>query len=215
MYGDNAAQPPDGRADASGAGPSVARLRTGGRIPPILSVALVTSVVGLLVGVGIGYRLGAVPAATATPAATGDRVQRAFEATVPANWAVCEVGGAVVCHQLEATIANPGVPPSEYGLGWYGWHSLTNVTVKPGNLVVAGRVGHGAAVAWLDRIGPGDEFLETIRLTLGTLATQGTVYLDLGTLQPGHYVVETDFKAADALEADSPPRTYAVGFVVA
>jgi hypothetical protein len=201
-------------APVSGGGPSVARLRPRGRVPPILSVALVAGAVGLLVGVGLGYRFGAAVVATAAPDSLGARVQRAFEATVPADWAVCEVGDAVLCHELEATMANPAVPPSEYGLGWYGWRSMTSVTLKPGKLVVAGRLGHGSAVAWLDRMGPGDTFLETIRLTPATVETQGTLYLDLGTLPPGHYVVETDYMAVNPSRPLSLALTYVVGFVV-
>ena len=73
----------------------------------------------------------------------------------------------------------------------------------------------GAASAWLNRIGPGDVFLETIDLTPVNPGRQGTFYFDLATLGPGHYVIETDLLAVPQSGESSPVvRTYLVGFVV-
>jgi hypothetical protein len=201
----------------------VGRLRSIGRVPPLLSVALVGVVVGLLVGFGLGYRLGYVvsaPAAT-TPAPdleadrVSSRLELAFRAAAPGGWAVCGLGQTVACHQLVAGTTDPRVPPSEYGLGWYGSRDLTSVAVSPAHLAVAAFMGEGAASAWLNRIGPGDAFLETVDLTSVNPGGSGAFYFDLGTLGPGHYVVEMDFLAVpQSDEASRMVRTYLVGFVV-
>jgi hypothetical protein len=205
----------------------VGRLRSTGRVPPILAVALIGAVVGLLVGFGLGYRLGSVaPAPAATPAsfvpgdiqadAVSSRLEEAFQsAAAGGGAAVCRLDREVVCQQLVVGTTEPRVPPSEYGLGWYGNRELTRVVVQRARLVVAAAMNEGAASAWLHRMGPGDAFLETIDLTPVNPNRAGTFYFDLGVLAPGHYVVEIDFVAVPAVEG-SPGlvRTYVVGFVV-
>ena len=211
----------------------VGRLRSIGRVPPVLSVALVGVVIGLLVGFGLGYRLGsgapvATPGATPTPARTpallsadlqpdrvSSRLELAFKSAAPGGWAVCSLGQKVACHQLVVGTTDPRVPPSEYGLGWYGIRDLTSVTVSPAHLVLAAFMGEGAASAWLNRIGPGDVFLETADLTPVNPGGGGAFYFDLGTLDPGHYVVETDFLAVPQSDEESRMvRFYLVGFIV-
>jgi hypothetical protein len=199
------------------------RLRSTGHLPPMLSVALVGVGIGLIVGFGLGSRLGAIapaPAPTPLPAdiqvdSVGPRLELAFESAAPGGWAVCSLDREVSCHELAASTTDPRVPLSEYGLGWYGRSDLTRVAVGPGHLVLAASMGKGAAAAWLDRIGPGDAFLETVGLTPVNPGERGTFYFDLGTLGSGQYVVEADFLAVpQAGESSRMVRTYLVGFVV-
>jgi hypothetical protein len=201
----------------------VGRLRSTGPVPPMLSVALVGAVAGLIVGFGLGYRLGAIapaPAPTPLPAelqadSVSSRLELAFESAAPGGWAVCSLGREVACRQLVVGPTDPRVPPSEYGLGWYGSSELTRVAVSRAHLVLAASMGQGAATAWLNRIGPGDVFLETIDLTPVNPGWRGTFYFDLGTLGPGHYAIETDFLAVtQSGESSRMVQTYLVGFVV-
>jgi hypothetical protein len=200
------------------------RLRSAGRVPPILSVALVGIVVGLLVGFGIGYRLGTpapTPAPTPTPVPSdlqldtvSSRLERAFESAAPGGWAVCSLGREVACRELVVGTTDPRVPPSEYGLGWYANRALTAATVSPGQLVLAASTGKGAAAAWVNRMGPNDVFLEVTGLTAVNPGQRGTFYFDLGTLAPGHYVIEVDFMAVPPAELAGVVRYFVVGFVV-
>lgn len=201
----------------------VGRPRSTGHFPPILSVAVVGAAVGLIVGFGLGYRLGAIapaPALTPLPAdlqadRVSSRLELAFESAAPGGWAVCSLGREVACRQLVVGLTDPRVPPSEYGLGWYGNSDLTRVSVSQAHLVVAASMGQGATSAWLNRIGPGDVFLETIDLTPVNPGGRWTFYFDLATLGPGHYVIETDLLAVpQAGESSRMVQTYLVGFVV-
>jgi hypothetical protein len=187
----------------------------------MLSVALVGVGIGFIIGFGLGNRLGAIaPAPTPLAAdiqadSVSPRLELAFESAAPGGWAVCSLDREVSCHELAASTTDPRVPLSEYGLGWYGRRDLTRVAVSPSHLVLASSMGKGAAAAWLDRIGPGDAFLETVDLTPVNPGGRGTFYFDLGTLGPGQYVVETDFLAVpQAGESSRMVRTYLVGFVV-
>ncbi len=210
---------PEPKSRWTGAG----RLRSTGRVPPLLSVALVGAVAGLVAGLGLGYRLGAVaplPAPTPLPAdleadRVSARLELAFESAAPGGWAVCSLGREVACRPLVVGLTDPRVPPSEYGLGWYGRTDLTRVAVSPAHLVLAASMGQGAVSAWLNPIGPGDAFTGTIDLTPVDPGGRGTFYFDLGTLGPGHYVIETDLLAVPQPgESVHMVQSSLVGFVV-
>ncbi len=208
----------------SEAGPNgVSTLRPVGHAPPLLSVAVVGVVAGLLVGLGIGSRLDAVaprPAPVATPAwdiqadSVSSRLKRAFESGAPGGWAVCTLGGDVGCRPLVARDTDPRVPPSEYGQGWYGNLGLTRVTVSPAHLVLAVGLGDGAVAAYLNQMGPGDTFLHVDELTPVDPGRHGTFYFDLGNLAAGHYVAQLDFMAVPPSQSAGVIRFYVVGFVV-
>ncbi len=207
----------------------LARLKPPGRIPPLASVAVLAVLVGLVVGFGLGYRFGGeTPVRTPQPTIAptippgdvqGDsvspRLTIAFEAAAPGGWGVCSIDAQVACSRLVASYAEPRVPPSEYGLGWYRNLEFNRVAVSPGHLVVATYLGQGGLAAWLDVMGPGDAFLQTTRLSVVNPGRHGTFYFDLGELAAGHYVVEADFRAASS-PGLSPrmTRTLVVGFVV-
>jgi hypothetical protein len=215
-------------ASRSQTGPiDVGPLRSTGHVPPLLSVALVGAVVGLLVGFGFGYRLGTIepgptPAAEHTPVSTdlqadsvSSRLERAFESAAPGGWAVCGLVQQVACHELVVAPVEMRVPASEYGQGWYSNPDLTRVAVNPAHLVLAVSMGQGAAAAWLTRVAPDGTFLEEVDLTPVNPGRGGTFYFDLGTLARGHYVIETDFAAMPPLdESPSLVQSYVVGFIV-
>jgi hypothetical protein len=220
----------------------VRRLRSTNRIPPVLSVALVGAAVGLVVGLGLGSRLGGFAPASASPAmptltpiptppptpagtltgvspdlqadAVSPRLEQAFDSVAPGGWAVCSLDGEVVCRELVSITADPRVPPSEYGLGWYGRRDLTSVTVSPGHLVAATTLGEGAVAAWLSSVGPGDVFLGKTALTPIEPGGLGTYYFDLGSPAAGHWVVEIDFQPVAQAGEYHMTQTYAAGFIV-
>lgn len=205
------------RAARGGGWTGSARLRP--RLPALLSTALLASLVGFLAGIGLGFQLGAfVPKPTPPGDVQADsvspRLQRAYQDAAAGGWAVCGVGSGVACQQLTAGTTEPRVPPSEFGLGWYGMKGLTSVTVSRGHLVVAASLGEGAMVAWLRRIGPGNVFLETSRLTPVEPGGHGPIYFDLSSPMPGHYTVEVDFLAVPSADSSRMVVSYLVGFVV-
>jgi hypothetical protein len=203
----------------------------------MLSVVAVGLVFGLVVGFGLGYRLGGIapPPPTPSPSPTpspaqpspgrpdaGDlqadgvsaRLQAASESAAPGGWAVCSLDDVIECREIVPGLTDPRVPPSEYGLGWYGNRELTRVEVGPGAFVVAAHLGEGAAAAWLSRMGPGDAFLDKFALTPVNPSRYEVFYFDLGTLGPGHYVVEVDFVAVPGVGEYRMTQTYVAGFVV-
>jgi hypothetical protein len=205
----------------------------------MLSVVAVGVVVGLVVGFGLGYRLGGIapppppPSPSPTPSPfpeqpspvrpyAGDlqadgvsaRLQASFESAAPSGWAVCGLEDVVECNEIVPGLTDPRVPPSEYGLGWYGNRELTRVEVAPADFVVAAHLGKGAAAAWLSRMGPGDIFLEKVALTPVNPGRNEAFYFDLGALGPGHYVVEVDFMAVPEVGEYRMAQTYVAGFVV-
>jgi hypothetical protein len=209
---------PLSEAEPAGVGP----LRSTGRVPPLLSVALVGVVLGLLVGFGFGYRLGMVaPPPTPTPTApdlqagsVSSRLERAVRSAAPDGWAVCGLGRDVACQELAArTIDLAHMPAYEYGLGWYSDRDLTRVTVSPARAVLAASLGDGSVAAYLNRVGAEDTLLGVVDLTPVSPGGRGTYYFDLGTLAPGHYVVQVDFMAAPPSES-AGVVFYIVGFVV-
>ena len=142
------------------------------------------------------------------------RLQAAFESAAPGGWAVCSLDDVVECHQIVPGLTDPRVPPSEYGLGWYGNRELTRVEVAPAHLVVGAHLGEGAAAAWLSRMGPGDIFLEKVALTPVNPSRYEAFYFDLGALGPGHYAIEVDFMAVPEVGEYRMAQTYVAGFVV-
>jgi hypothetical protein len=221
---------PTPRRSDSGSEPGPAalgRLRPASRVPALLSVALIAVVIGLLVGFGSGYRLGGiVPAPTPTPTASpvppdvepdsvSARLEEAFASAAPGGWAVCDVGPEVGCQPLTAVTTEPRVPPSEYGLGWYANRELTRVHLSPAHLVLAAAIGQGAVAARLYPLGPGDMILDMVRLTPVNPGRSETFYFDLGSLTPGHYVVEAEYQVVPASASEFMLHAFVVGFVVA
>jgi hypothetical protein len=215
-------------ASASERGPAVlGRPRSTGRVPAMLSVALIAVAVGLLAGFGFGYRLGGIvpePTPTASPTpmppdvepdSVSSRLEQAFQAATPDGWALCDLGPEVACQPLVAVTTEPRVPPSEYGLGWYANRELTRVTVSPAHLALAAVIGQGAVAARLYPVGPGDMILDMTRLTPVNPGRSETFYFDLGSLTPGHYVVESEFQVVPATADSFMLHAYVVGFVVA
>ncbi len=193
----------------------------------MVSVALAAIVIGLLAGFGLGYRLGSAtprPAATVSPATTpppdveadrvSSRLQAAFESAAPGGWAVCALERDVLCRAVTAGPTDPRVPPSEYGQGWYGNLALTRVSVSRSHLVLAAAIGEGSVAAYLNHMGPGDAFLQVVEITPVSPGRRGTFYFDLGTLAPGHYVVQLDFMAVPPSESAGEVEFYMAGFVV-
>ena len=196
--------------------------RSRARISPVLSVALVGLIVGLLVGFGVGYRLGTTTP-NAGPTATQDlladtvssRLERAFTSTAPDGWAVCGLATQPTCHHLVPGTTNlPREPEVRFGEGWYSDPGLTTVNVGIAHDVLAASIGEGSVLAWLNRLGPGDEFLDVTELTPVSPGRHGQDYFDLGPLEPGHYVVQVDFIPVPPAESAGQVTFYIVGFIV-
>jgi hypothetical protein len=211
----------------------------------VLSALLIVLAGGLVVGFALGYRLGKMapqtsaaatvgPASAATPTpaapdssadiqadAVSSRLQATFEALAPGSgWAVCSLAAMIECHEIVPMPTEPRVPPSEYGLGWYGSRALTGIEVAPSRFVVVASLGEGTVAAWLHEMGPGDAFVATEALISVDPGSRGRFFFDLGSRGAGHYVVEVDFMAIASragLERSlvyTLPRTYVAGFVV-
>ena len=75
-------------------------------------------------------------------------------------------------------------------------------------------LGDGSVLAFLNRIGPGDEILEVTDLTPVSPGRLGQYFFDLGTLEPGHYVIQVDFIPVPPAEGAGTVTFYLVGFIV-
>jgi hypothetical protein len=204
---------------------ATARLGGRGRIPPLLSVAAMTLVVGLVVGTGLGYRLGqdaptpVRPTPTATPPdlqpdTISKRLDLAFQSQAPHGWAVCDIADSLVCHDLiAATTEMPRWPSVPYGQGWYTSPALTSVHIGQAHNVLGATLGDGSVLAFLNRVSPGDK-LNVSDLTPVSPGRAGQYFFDLGKLEPGHYVIQVDFIAVPGAEGSGRVTFYLVGFVV-
>ena len=159
-------------------------------VPGTVLVALVAAFVGLLAGWQLaGAALGPATTATPTPAAlvrpalVDDSLRRAFAAGGnPGAWLLCRSPGPLDCRSVEPVRLAPSVA---FGPSGRLWSSLPPVILADGGRIsMAADMSHAVGVAFSI-------------VSRGGLATdpptvaggEGTLYLDVGVLAPGSYMV--------------------------
>jgi hypothetical protein len=211
-------------------------------VPPIVSVALVVAFGSLLVGFGLGYRLGrqsapsppgptpsvgaasaSAPgvqvAATASPDlqsnAVSDRLQRAAARVAPRGWEVCRLAASVTCGTLQQARVDFTPNGAAYRLGDRQVLGMTATQVSSGHLVVVAYLGRGSASATLLSF-EADGLLTDSQQLLPIAPGDGSVdYFDLGDVIPGRYALGVDFLSLPVAGASLTPEQYLLaGFSV-
>lgn len=160
-------------------------------VPGTVVVALVAAFVGLLAGWQLaGAAFGPSTSATPTPAALvrpaliDDSLRRAFSASgSPGMWLLCRSPAPLDCRPVEPVRLAPAIA---FGPSGRLWSSLPTVSLAIGGRIsMAADMSHAVGVSFsvVSRGGPAAPDPATVA------AGDGMLYLDIGVLPPGRYMV--------------------------
>ncbi|MGH2406921.1 MAG: hypothetical protein ACRDF7_02420 [Candidatus Limnocylindrales bacterium] len=216
---------------------TVVAVRVGSRSGPGWIVAA-TAVVVAVVTFAFGYRLGNAPPAppptaisslvpttppadpTASPSpgpdivteAVSRRLRGAVSAAggpVVGAWVVCQVGEVIACRPIEHVSLDDDYAAVAFRFSTEQWDRLVPETVASGDIVVAAPLNAVSAGAVVALLSPAFDPLASHQPVGVNADQQGVYFFDLGSLDPGQYVVAVGGLTQGAGVNGAPDYTYA------